>query len=125
MSIADHPQHPSLAPPFTPAYPFTSAELARLARYRAAVQAGFHTDAASSLPTGPANEPASLSTAPFTRSELARLVAYRHAVAAGLYPERCDERRNALQPWSTSLSILATHAVSSSSFCMENAHEFR
>ena len=111
--------------PHTPAYPFSPAELARLARYRAAVQAGFYTDAVPSVATAPPTEPPNLLPTPFTRAELARLVAYRHAVAAGLYPERCDERRNALQPWSTSLSILATHAVSSSSFCMENAHEFR
>ena len=59
MSIADNPHHPSLTPPFTSAYPFTSAELARLARYRAAVQAGFYTDAISSIPTVSANAPSS------------------------------------------------------------------
>jgi hypothetical protein len=95
MSIADNPQHRSLTPPLTPAYPFTSAELARLARYRAAVQAGFYTDAASSVPTAPADELSALPLALFTRSELSRLVAYRRAVAAGLCSELCDARRSA------------------------------
>ena len=95
MSIADNPHHPSLTPPFTSAYPFTSAELARLARYRAAVQAGFYTDAISSIATAPANELSNLSLVPFTPSELSRLVAYRRAVAAGLYSEFYDKRRSA------------------------------
>jgi hypothetical protein len=95
MSCADNPCDPSLTSPFTAAYPFNSTELARLAWYRAAVQAGFYTDAVSSGSIPPASQPLGLATAPFTRSELSRLVAYRRALAAGLYSERCDERRNA------------------------------
>jgi hypothetical protein len=77
------------------AYPFAPEQLARLAWYRAAVQAGFYTDAASSVPTAPADELSALPLALFTRSELSRLVAYRRAVAAGLCSELCDARRSA------------------------------
>jgi hypothetical protein len=95
MSNTDDPQHTSLTSPCTPVYPFTSAELARLAHYRAAVQAGFYSDAVSQVPTCPANETSGLLPVPFTRSELTRLVARSNAISDELYSEFCDERRSA------------------------------
>jgi hypothetical protein len=58
-------------------YPFTPAELARLAAYRAAVQAGLYTDARCD--PGPWQL--------FTPAELVRLAAYRAAVAVGFYTD--------------------------------------
>jgi hypothetical protein len=74
----------------TNAYVFPQAELARLASYRAAVQAGFYTDAASAATTvddWPAAAELATAASLFTRAELTRLVAYRCAIGAGLYSD--------------------------------------
>jgi hypothetical protein len=84
-------------------YLFTDHELARLTVYRAAVAAGFYTDAC--VATGPTaaseaelgiatarqTELPDLAAAGFTCHEIARLVAYRGAITAGLYRDSCDE----------------------------------
>jgi hypothetical protein len=49
MGNTDDPRHASLPSPSTPVYAFTTAELARLAHYRAAVHAGFYNDAVSQV----------------------------------------------------------------------------
>ncbi len=61
----------------TRSHPFTPQEVARLTAYRAAVSAGFYTDAA----------PDPLPSHPFTSRELRRLVAYKAAVTAGFFSE--------------------------------------
>jgi hypothetical protein len=74
--------------PSTAVYPFSPAELARLGSYRAAVHAGFYTDAAPlAAHRAPAIVPSSALAPPFTRAELARLQVYRGAVAVGVYAE--------------------------------------
>jgi hypothetical protein len=50
MGNTDDPRHAPLASPSLPVYPFTTAELARLAHDRAAVQAGFSNDAVAQVP---------------------------------------------------------------------------
>ena len=59
-------------------YPFTAKELARLSRYKAAVEVGFYTDARA--------EPSSFDGI-FTRHELDRLAIYRTAIKAGFYTD--------------------------------------
>ena len=62
-------------------YPFTPAERARLAAYRAAVAAGFFTDWRCE-PRG---------SHPFTAPEVTRLAAYKAAVRAGVYSDWGEE----------------------------------
>jgi hypothetical protein len=71
----------------TDSYMFTPAELTRLAHYRAAVQAGFYSDAVGRLHGSCGQQSLRASTGAFTFAELARLVAYSGAVAAGLYSD--------------------------------------
>jgi hypothetical protein len=75
-------------------YAFTPAEMTRLATYKAAVAAGFYTDAlspeAAHVERHQADEALDAPAAPaypFTPAELARLAAYRLAVEAGFYSE--------------------------------------
>src|SRR5919202_1173123 len=77
-------------------YPFSPRELARLAVYRAAVQAGYYSDlrvsAGDTGRDGPLNMESVELPAPrrclFTSRELSRLAAYRAAIAAGLYSDQ-------------------------------------
>ncbi len=76
---------------------FTSAELQRLAAYRAAVAAGFYTDWDGSTSgtdvetftrlVQASPETSEINEWPFSASELERLEHYRAAVAAGYYAE--------------------------------------
>ena len=59
-------------------YPFTAEELARLSTYKAAVEAGFYSDARA--------EPGSFDGI-FSLHELERLVIYRTAIRAGFYTD--------------------------------------
>jgi len=77
-----------------PSSTFTTAELARLATYRAAVTAGFYTDwdgSASStdieMLAWLGQSTAGLAEYPFTAAEWARLERCRAAVAGGYYSE--------------------------------------
>ena len=81
-------------------YPFSPQELARLAIYRAAVQAGCYGDvrvgAGETGRDGPLDMESVDHPAPrrslFTSRELSRLAAYKAAVAAGLYSDQLRER---------------------------------
>ncbi|HET6318342.1 MAG TPA: hypothetical protein VFG86_17955 [Chloroflexota bacterium] len=76
---------------------FTTAELQRLAAYRAAVAAGFYTDWDGSTTSTDVetftrllratSDTGETSEWPFSPSELERLEHYRAAVAAGYYGE--------------------------------------
>jgi hypothetical protein len=57
--------------------PLTETELARLAVYKAAVAAGFYTDAVVERPA----------VAGFSSQEVARLMVYKAAVANGFYTD--------------------------------------
>jgi hypothetical protein len=50
MGTTDDPRHESLTSPPSCVYPFSTAELARLAHYHVAIQAGFYNDAVSQVP---------------------------------------------------------------------------
>jgi hypothetical protein len=50
MGSTDHPGNESVTSRSGCEYPFSAAELARLAHYRAAIQAGFYNDAVSPVP---------------------------------------------------------------------------
>jgi hypothetical protein len=95
------PRTPLHAPdPDSLAYLFSPRERARLAVYRAAVQAGYYSDlrvgAGDTGRDGPLNMESVDLPAPrrflFTSRELSRLAAYRAAIAAGLYSDQPRER---------------------------------
>ena len=87
---------------------FTADELARLTAYRAAVAAGFSTDACTNQPapgtalaaTAEAVDASMRPACLFTPSEWARFSSYRAAVQAGFYTDgisrRAGERRRRL-----------------------------
>ena len=76
-------------------YPFTEAELARLAGYRNAVAAGFYTDACVIADTCDERDfrldwliDGCVEGYPFSHVELQRMATYKAAVAIGLYTDR-------------------------------------